>query len=265
MGSGIIFYSSGMEHILQFNNLSAFPKLVHGVSTAQLGNMSFNWGEPHEVVQNRQNFFAKLGVPGDQVVVASLLHGHTIAEITASDRGKGVKSGESTVEADILVTNQPDTYLFLLVADCLALLFFEPVTGVCALAHAGWRGVDQEVPKRTVEYMVKHYQCDPSNILVGFSPAIQPASFTDPVAVVTQAHDERLARWRPYLQEVNGNYQIDFVGFAYDQLLHSGVPAKNIINDRVNTRTNPDYFSFRRSNQDGDAQGRFGALIGLRA
>jgi YfiH family protein len=255
-------YTRIME-ILRFGNLASQKSLVHGISTTDFGNMSFKWGEYEQVRKNRQTFFHELDISEEKVVAASLLHGNRIVEVTESNGGNGIFVPEESISGDILVTNKPDTFLFMVVADCLALFYYEPVKRVVALAHAGWRGVDKEVPEKVVNHMVKEYDCDPKNILVGFSPAIQKKSYTDKVEVVTQAHTED-ERWLPYLHETNGLYEIDFVGFAYDQLLKAGIPAKNIENTGIDTWNDPQFFSHRRSLREKVPNGRFGCVIGIK-
>lgn len=247
----------------QFLLLNNYPELVHGVSTAEFGNMSYLWGEAAIVRQNRQKFFAALNVHEKNAVVASIVHGHAITDVTEIDRGKGILDPEESIESDILVTDKPDTFLFVIVADCLALLFYEPVKQVCALAHAGWKGVDQEVPRLTVEHMVKKYGCDPKEIRVGFPPALQASSslFTHPENI--KVLDE--TKWQPYIvKRPEGTYQADWVGFAVNQLFEAGITKEHIENPGIDTRTSPDYFSHRRSVEDEEPEARFGCLIGFR-
>jgi YfiH family protein len=248
--------------VVRFENLSQYPALVHGIATSSFGNMSFNWGEYEEVRANRQRFFDALSVPANQVVVASLVHGTTVRDVSEADRGSGIAKPEESLEADILVTNKPDTFLFMVVADCLALFLFEPDKQVCALAHAGWRGVDQQVPKITINHMVKQCGCDPAKIRVAFSPARQAVSSRFPTKDVTQ---RQLPGWEPYLKEVGDQTEVDFIGYAYDQFLASGVSPDHIERSPIDTRTSSDFFSHRRSVEDHEPEARFGCLIGFRA
>jgi len=249
-----------MMAVYQFENLK-LPGLTHGLSTKDFGNLSFIWGEELEVKANRQRFFEALGVDQNQVVVASLEHKANILDVQPRDRGKGVTNREESVLFDILVTDKPDTYLFMVVADCLALFLFEPDKEVCALAHAGWRGVDQEVPRLTVEHMVKQYGCNPAKILVGMSPAIQAHSYQ--LAEAAQADEQKYQKWQPYLSKDSGFYHIDSVGFAYQQFLLAGITKENIENSQIDTYTDKRFFSSRRQRHDQEREGRFGALIGF--
>lgn len=135
----------------------------------------------------------------------------------------------------------------MVVADCLALFFYEPVKQVCALAHAGWKGVDQKVPALTVEYLIKNCHCAPNQIQVGMSPAIQAQSLRFPSSEVIQ---KQRPNWKPYLEDDGRFCSIDFTGFAYQQLLGAGIKPENIDRSTIDTRTSPDFYSHRRSQEE---------------
>ena len=58
---------------------------------------------------------------------------------------------------DALITAQPNVTLMAAGADCLALIFVDPVRRVVGVAHAGWRGTVERVAKHVVDAMVLHY------------------------------------------------------------------------------------------------------------
>ncbi len=250
-----------MADLFHFNKLDQQPNLVHGVATAEFGNMSFNWGDYQTVRDNRKRFFDALQVDEPRVTVASLVHGATVSEVTAAEWGWGIVNPEESLEADILVTAQPDTFLFMVVADCLALFLFEPDKQVCALVHAGWRGVEARAPEVAIRYLIEKHGCRPERILAGMSPAIQAKSFSFPTENVEQ---NNLPNWAPYLKVVGNETQIDFTGYAYQQLLDSGLNSENIERSTVDTKTDPRFFSHRRSVEQQLPEARFGCLIGFK-
>ena len=55
--------------------------------------------------------------------------------------GAGATALADTIkDTDALVTNLVNVPLLLFFADCVPLLFADERQGVCAVAHAGWRG-----------------------------------------------------------------------------------------------------------------------------
>jgi len=235
-----------------------FPQIVHGVAGSKFGNMSFRYGIPEEVRTNRQKLFNTLNIPAEKVVVAQLEHGTTILDVTEVERGKGIINPEESLVCDALVTEKTDVFLFFVIADCLALLIFDPVKQVCALVHAGWKGVDQELPRLVIEHLTAHYGTNPADLRIGFSPSIKVNSACFPE--VEQAKDPR---WRPYIKPHKDLWCVDTTAFALDQLLQAGVSRENIEIDPTDTRSSPDFFSHRRSVEENLPEARFGVLIGL--
>lgn len=249
-----------MADLFQFSTFN-YRNLIHGIATADFGNMSFNWGDYQSVRHNRKQFFEALQADESHVTVASLVHGATVREVTAAELGRGIVNPEESLEADILVTAQPDTYLFMVVADCLALFLFEPEKQVCALAHAGWRGVEAGVPQVAVRYLQQQHGCDPGKLWIGMSPAIQSGSFCFPSKDVEQ---HQTPNWKPYLKIEGAMTKIDFVQYAFDQVAEAGIPEKQIENPGIDTKTDYRFFSHRRSVEQQLPESRFGCLIGFK-
>ena len=246
--------------ILKFPNLSSQNESVHGVATTDFGNMSFRYGEYDEVRANRKRFFDDLGILERDVVVAQLEHGKFIVDVTEADRGMGIAVPEDSLLCDVLVTAKPDTFLFIVVADCMALLFFDPVRQVCALAHAGWRGVEAKVPQVTVAHLQEKYGCDPRHIFVGISPSLKADS-----AKFKEMEQAKLPGWEPYVYKEGEFYHADISRYAYDQLVSAGIPKGNIEQLDIDTRVDKRFFSHRRSDEEGLPEGRFGVLVGIKS
>ncbi len=239
-----------------------FPQIIHGIATADYGNMSFRYGLAEEVRANRQKFFDNLGISEEKVVVAQLEHGTTILDVTEANWGKGIANPEESLVCDALVTEETDVFLFFVVADCLALLFFDPVKQICALAHAGWKGVDQELPRLVVEHLKSRYGSNPADLRVSFSPSLKAKSACFP-ELEQRSNKARNSGWDKHITGEEGHWCVDTTAFALDQLVGAGVKRENIETDPTDTRTSPDFFSHRRSVEESLPEARFGALIGL--
>ena len=75
------------------------------------------------------------------------VHGADVVVVTA---GNAVEVTGS--EADALVTTEPNLVLAVQTADCVPITFASR-TGVIAVAHAGWRGLEAGVVERTLDAM----------------------------------------------------------------------------------------------------------------
>jgi YfiH family protein len=87
------------------------------------------------------------GVAGHPWVWLRQVHGADVVVVTADGRADAVG-----VEADALVTAEPELVLAVQTADCVPITFHSP-EGVIGLAHAGWRGLEAGVVDATLGAM----------------------------------------------------------------------------------------------------------------
>ncbi len=142
--------------------------------------------------------------------------------------------------------------LVIQVADCQAVLLYEPARRVVANAHCGWRGSIQNIIGRTVEVMKQDFGCRPDLILAGIGPSLGPccAEFIN--------YDTEIPK--EFWQYKGLNRYFDFWALSRDQLKTAGVAANNIESSRICTRCHTDeFFSYRAEG----TTGRFAAVIGL--
>lgn len=78
---------------------------------------------------------------------------------------------------DGLVTNKSNIVLATTNADCILLLFFDPVKKVIANTHSGWRGTLQRISVETVNKMVENFNCNPKDIICCICPSIRKCHF----------------------------------------------------------------------------------------
>lgn len=86
----------------------------------------------------------------------------------------------SLTEEDIedgLITNKKNLMLATTNADCILLLFFDPVKKVIANSHSGWKGTLQRISIKTVKEMVKEFGSDPQDIICCICPSIRKCHF----------------------------------------------------------------------------------------
>lgn len=79
---------------------------------------------------------------------------------------------------DAMVTNQPGVVLAAPGADCMPILFADPVSKVIGAAHAGWKGTVMGVAMATVNAMVAEFGCRVSDIVVAVGPSVGACCFT---------------------------------------------------------------------------------------
>ncbi|MDO5145430.1 MAG: peptidoglycan editing factor PgeF [Eubacteriales bacterium] len=163
-----------------------FPKLVkagvvHGFSTRMGGvskgclgemNLSFTRGDEEEnVKENFRRIGEAIGFSSKDLVLSSQVHGTKIRKVGAGNRGEGIVR-ESVPGVDGLVTNEKNVPMYTSYADCVPLIFYDPVKKVAALAHSGWRGTAGRIGAKMVACMEKDYGCFPRDIIAAIGPSI---------------------------------------------------------------------------------------------
>ena len=84
---------------------------------------------------------------------------------------------EEYSKTDGIVTNRPNLVLSTTNADCILLLFFDPVTKTIANTHSGWKGTLQRISVKTVEKMINEFNSKPEDIICCICPSIRKCHF----------------------------------------------------------------------------------------
>jgi YfiH family protein len=233
-----------------------FPERTGGVSTGPRGslNMGRRWGDdPELVAENRRRLAAHAGYDPTELVATRHVHGIAVwrvGEPLADD-----------AEFDGLVCDRPGPVLGAFAADCIPLLFADPVSGACGAAHAGWRGTVAGVSVRVVERMAE-VGARAADVRVALGPSIGPCCF--------EVGPEVVDEFRAALPGVDGlvvdgprKPHIDLRRASRALLERAGVAAEHIDDRPPCTRCEPErFFSYRR---DGSAGGVHMGFIGRRA
>ena len=80
-------------------------------------------------------------------------------------------------DTDGLITNKKNLILSTTNADCILMLFFDPVTMTIANVHSGWKGTLQRISVKTVEKMQKEFNCNAKDIICCICPSIRQCHF----------------------------------------------------------------------------------------
>ena len=131
---------SGDFPFYRFRNLSAYPELMHFVSSG-VKNIGFSDRENPEIIQyNRRSLAKAAGFEVERLITARQVHSATVRIVTVEEAGRGALDRESRIPAtDALVTNQPGICLMVLSADCVPVLLFEP-GNVVSKSERKWPG-----------------------------------------------------------------------------------------------------------------------------
>lgn len=202
---------------------------------------------PNEDKQRfRSDLLEHLGLSPERLAWAQQVHGSQVAEIWEPKYAAG---------ADGLVTNQPELFLTVAVADCLPIYLWCEDPLAIALLHAGWRGSAAGIVAQGVRVMRDNFGCDPRAISALMGPAICGSCYQVGPEVAQLFEASELAH------NENGESFVDLRRANRRQLEEAGVESGNILADELCTRCHPDLlFSYRR---DGSGTGRMLAVFGM--
>ena len=135
-------------------------------------NLSLSVGDdPGRVLENRRRLARALGADPGDFVFARQVHGSGVRIVGEADRGSGALCLDDAIpDTDALVTGSPGVLLAILTADCVPIVLHDPVAGVLACVHAGWRGTVARVCAATLAAM-RTLGARPAQVIAGVGPA----------------------------------------------------------------------------------------------
>lgn len=226
---------SGEIEWLEFELFAQDPRIVHaiflrhgGVSSDSFASLNLIKGKGDDirnVYENQQRIVDVLKI--DNIVSSMQVHGIKIEHV----------DGGATfdLECDGLMTNRRGIGLMAGHADCQAAIFYDPINQAIATAHAGWRGQVQNIYREAILSMLRDFNTDPKNLLVGISPSLGP-------------QNSEFKNYRLELPEAFWKFQIkptyfDLWAIAEAQLIECGVLADHIEIAKIDTFAHPhDFF-----------------------
>lgn len=263
-----------------FDNLSCFSGLEHGVFTRKGGTSTLNFdslnvglstGDDKESVYlNRKMVAHSMGAAEDHAVYLNQVHGKEFlvlkqqhkVQLKEDSIDRAMTSEDCKVslqgvvipdnDADGIITNIQGVLTVIQVADCQAVILYDPVNKVLANIHSGWRGSVLNIIGRGVDIMVEQFNSEPRNIIGAISPSLGPCC-------------AEFKNYKSEIPEPFWKYKIceryfDFWRISHDQLTAKGVLSRNIEVAKICTRCSSYmFYSYRKEN----ITGRFAVAAGL--
>ncbi len=249
--------------IYEFELLGQNSSITHGIFTRSGGtsigtfdslNIGVNSGdEKSAIVNNRKLIIQKMGMK--PLVFLNQEHGKEIKVLKKDDNdlSQVFEPGKEVYTADGIVTDLKGVFLVIQVADCQAVMLYDPKKEVIANIHSGWRGSVQNIIGNCIEQMKTEFNCNPSDITACISPSLGPccSEFVDYKDEIPKKLWCYKAKEKPYF---------DFWKISFDQLKSKGVKEENIENMKICTRCNmKEFYSYRGEKNTG----RFACVISM--
>ncbi|WP_347488310.1 peptidoglycan editing factor PgeF [Desulfoscipio sp. XC116] len=244
----------------------AFTTRLGGVSPPpyQSLNLGLHVGDdPGGVVVNRQRICRALDADIGCLVAGRQVHGDRVSTVHAVHAGRGATAWEDALpDVDALVTAESSLLISSYYADCVPLLFLDPVRRVIALAHAGWKGTVLNIGAKTVRHMAENHASRVENILAAVGPAIGPCCYEVDAPVMEAVESCLPGGPAPARPGRAGHWWLDLPSVNRRLLLDAGVRPENITMADCCTSCRDDlFYSYRKQNS---RTGRMASLIMLK-
>lgn len=126
---------------------------------------------------------------------------------------------------DFLITDKAAVGIAVSTADCLPIVFFDPIKQVLAVIHAGWKGSVQGIAVVALRQLIQNFGVDPTTLLVWFGPHARSCCYE----VSEDFAGNLFAQFVPQAIALRGTTYF-FSNGLYTRLLleHAGIPRENI-------------------------------------
>ena len=246
--------------------------LQHGFSTRKGGvskehlaslNLSFSVEDAKEnVLENFRRIGERFGKTPEDFVLSKQSHETKVLKVGTKDRGKGITKDRDYEGIDALITDEKGIILSCFSADCVPILFYDPIHKAVGACHSGWRGTKGKILQNVVEEMRKHFSSNPAEILIAIGPSISKEQY-----IVSEDLGLSFLEDYPDLGEDTASpiqriskdkFQLDLWDLNRRIALNCGIKEEHISISGYCTMENPElFFSHRYSQGKRGLQGAF--------
>lgn len=147
---------------------------------------------------------------------------------------------------DAVITNQPRVLVTVRTADCVPILLHDPIHGIVAAVHSGWRGSVGGILAKTLQRMQQEFGSRAGSVQMAIGPSAGFCCYEvdEPVLKPLQSY----SFWKSVVRETGaGRALLDLREFVRRQALAAGVTEQHIWTVTQCTICRPDlFFSYRR-------------------
>ena len=265
--------SSGLLPMVESPLFQRETGIQHGFSTRKGGvskehltslNLSFSVEDAREnVLENFRRIGERFGKTPEDFVLSKQSHETKVLKVGVKDRGKGITKERDYEGIDALITDEEGLILSCFSADCVPILFYDPIRKAVGACHSGWRGTKGKILQNVVEEMSKHFSSNPADILIAIGPSISKEQYI----VSEDLGLSFLEDYKDYSEEDSSSpirrlsedkFQLDLWDLNRRIALDCGLKKEHISISGYCTMENPElFFSHRYSQGRRGLQGAF--------
>jgi YfiH family protein len=246
--------------------VNGFSTRFGGVSKMpgdSLNLAGFNEDAAENILENRRRFLKLF--PGEWVFAGCWqVHGADVRVVkTAEDARPAENQRGETVFCDVIVSDAKGVLAGVKTADCVPILFGDPITGAFAAVHAGWRGTLAKAVIAGVKRLQDEYDVKAANLRVAIGASAGPCCY-EVGSEVIDAFTSSFANGAGLFTETSpGHAVVDLLRANREQLESTGVNPERIHIAPICTMCRTDlFFSYRKEKTVHGKVGRLMAVVG---
>ena len=264
--------SSGLLPMVESPLFQRETGIQHGFSTRKGGvskehlaslNLSFSVEDAKEnVLENFRRIGERFGKTPEDFVLSKQSHETKVLKVGMKDRGKGITKDRDYEGIDALITDEEGLILSCFSADCVPILFYDPIHKAVGACHSGWRGTKGKILQNVVEEMRKHFSSNPAEVLIAIGPSICKEQYVvseDLALSFLEDYPDVGENSSSPIQRISKDkFQLDLWDLNRRIALDSGIKEEHISISGYCTMENPElFFSHRYSQGKRGLQGAF--------
>lgn len=264
--------SSGLLPMVESPLFQRETGIQHGFSTRKGGvskehlaslNLSFSVEDAKEnVLENFRRIGERFGKTPEDFVLSKQSHETKVLKVGTKDRGKGITKDRDYEGIDALITDEKGIILSCFSADCVPILFYDPIHKAVGACHSGWRGTKGKILRNVVEEMRKHFSSNPAEILIAIGPSICKEQYVvseDLALSFLEDYPDLGEDTASPIQRISKDkFQLDLWDLNRRIALDCGIKEEHISISGYCTMENPElFFSHRYSQGKRGLQGAF--------
>jgi len=219
-------------------NLQNYPPYGFTVSNGEIAS-------DHIVESNRIALADALGVNRANIGFQKQVHNDNIRIMSFKDN--------VIDNSDGMISSEKQFILSISIADCAAVLMYDPVNEVICGVHSGWKGTQLNITNKAINLLIDKFDTNPNDLVV----YVSPCAGGDKYEVGPEFAD---IFPNSILKISNEKYLFNNKKEIKSQLLKSGVNELNMEVSDICTISDNNFHSFRR---DKESSGRMSAFIGM--
>lgn len=243
--------------VLKINRFDKFFNFTHAISPRYFINEKGNLEQYEFAIDNNfkkksnhiRRFMKTAGIKNKNPYFLNQVHSDQI--YTLDDIFK-TQDEVSKISADVLITNLNEVPIGVFTADCVPILLYDFRLHVVAAIHAGRKGTQENIVKKTVMAMNRAYGCQPKNLVAGMGPGIGGCCYEVDQSCFKLFEKKIQPVSRFARKQKNGKILLNLFAVNTQQAIDAGLMLENIFQNGDCTFCSPmNYFSYRREGKTG--------------